>query len=715
MSPWRFGPFELDPTLRRLLRDGTPVAITARVFDILVALVEHAGRPVDKDVLLQRVWGDVTVEEGNLTRNVSTLRKILGDSPDDHQYIVTLPGRGYQFVAEVRSADQATAPAPPASSPSESGRAAFPFRRALWTAAGLALTALTVWMALPRAVPSARGPSRLVVLPFKNLGWADDDYFSQGMTEEITTRLSAVPDLRVISRTSGDRYERPGLTVSEIGKKLDVDYLLEGSVRWDHDADRGRLRVTAQLIRVADDTHVWATTYDRQLENLFDVQSDLARNVVLELRGALAPELEQDLDHPPTSNIEAYHAFVKGTFFARLPDPSEPHMLRIVAQFQRAVEIDSNFTLAYAALARAHESLFRFAYDISDERKAMATRALERAEALSPDSPAVLVARSRYSTTIGRDPERAVSAAIAAVDLRPHDSAVVSSAANSLMMVGRWAAAAEMFERARQLDARQAGAPAQLGLVYTALRQYSEAELVLDRAIDIEPDQLLANVLRVWNTTLWHGDLARSRRILDRLSAFDDWRAMELRFLQALYERRFAKARQEIAGHEGRWMLDWVLSRPFVLFEAQAWRLEGERSRALVAFEQARELLQAAADRAPEDGRVRSSLAIALAGLDRSAEAREQGREALRLMPFAQGFDTAAVREDVALAYTMIGDRDEALDEIETLLLGPAFFSRHLLRLDPRWDPLRTHPRYAALAAAGPRGTGAADGQATRR
>jgi TolB-like protein/DNA-binding winged helix-turn-helix (wHTH) protein/Flp pilus assembly protein TadD len=678
-----------------------PVPITARVFDILAALVAHAGRPVDKDTLIRLVWGEVIVEEGNLARNVSTLRRVLGELPDDHRYVVTLPGRGYQFVAAVRSIppDDSTedrvqeAPAPPGSSRQRV--------RLIALCSAVVLSLAGGWLMYHRRSAAAgHVTTRLAVLPFKNLGAASDDYFSQGMTDEITTRLAAVRGLQVISRTSADRYGRTDRSVSQIGAELGVDYLLEGSIRSDHVGGRAdRLRVTAQLIRVDDDTHLWSETYDRELVDVFEVQSDLARRVVIELRGALAPEDATRLAQAPTGNLEAYRAYLTGVFFASIPNASEAHLTRIVAEFQRAVDLDPQFALAFAGLARAHEGLYRFAYDVSEERAQLARRALERAEALAPDSVAVLLARSRYASTIGNDVEGALRAAESAERLRPNDAGVIAAAGNSRMMAARWPEAASTFERAVQLDPRSPGTTAVLGLVYTALRRHADAELALTRSLAVEPDQMLANVVRVWNTWLWRGDLAAARAHLDKLRRHDDWRFMEIRFLQALYERRYDRAREELEAFEGQWMRDWVLTRPVVLFEAQAWRLAGNGTRALEAFEQSRRLLAAEAARVPADGRVRSSLAIALAGLGRKEEVHREAKAALTRMRLPQGFDTAAVREDVALALTMIGDIDLALAEIETLLNQPAFFSAHTLRLDPRWDPLRTDPRYQALTA----------------
>jgi TolB-like protein/DNA-binding winged helix-turn-helix (wHTH) protein/Flp pilus assembly protein TadD len=688
-----FGPFVFDPANRRLLRDGVPVPITARVFDLLVAFIAHAGQAIEKDDLVRLVWGDVAIEEGNLARHVSTLRKVLGEQADDRRYIVTLPGRGYQFVAQVRPLASED-PQPPAVTPAE--------RRATARVVAAALVCITAagaaaWWVQRVRVPAE--PSRLAVLPFKNLGAPDDEYFSRGMTEEITTRLSSARSLQVISRTTADRYAAMAWSASRIASELGADYLMEGSIRWDRDHARAdRIRVTAQLVRASDDTQLWSEVYDRELDDLFEVQADIARRVAIELRGAVAEDDAVHLERPPTASVDAYRAFAKGRFFAGIPNLSEAHLTRVVAEFQRAVDLDPQFALAYAGLSRAHETVYRFGYDVSDGRKQLAARALERAEALAPESSAVLLARSRYSSTIGGDHDRAVRAAEAAERLRPGDPAVVSAVANARFLVGHWPQAAEGFERAVRLDPHSPTNSAMLGLIYTALRRHADAQGAIERSLQLEPDQSLANIVRTWNVWLWRGDLPAARAYLDSLKGHDDWRFMELRFLQALHERRFDHARAVLEPFAGQWMRDWVLTRPVVLLEAQAWRLQGDDARARAAFERARDLLAREAAQFPSDGRIRSSLAVAFAGLGRIEEARREARRALECMPVPRGLDTASVREDAALAFTMIGDHDAALSEIVTLLDAPAFFTPHVLRLDPRWEPLRSHPRYAALA-----------------
>jgi TolB-like protein/DNA-binding winged helix-turn-helix (wHTH) protein/Flp pilus assembly protein TadD len=709
---YAFGPFVLDPVSRRLWRDGEAVAITARVFDILVVLIGRQGQPVDKDVLLEQVWGDLAVEEGNLARNVSTLRKLLGEAPDDHRFIVTLPGRGYQFVAPVEKL------------PIENGKLpvevqaeviASPHARGLAQVVTLAIagcvmvavaTVYAVTRPKPRLAPD-RVP-RITVLPFENLGRDDEQYVAAGLTEEITSRLAVVDRLRLVSRAGAARYDRSSRRAGEIGADLGADYLLDGSIAFDRASADGRVRIAARLIHAADDTLVWAETFDRDTGDVFRMQAETATRVVRALRGELiAGESGLDDASPQTSepsrrltrNLEAWKAYLRGVFHVNRPDISDDALASAIGHFQRAVAFDPGFALAHAKLSAMQTQYYMFGYDASRERLELARQALDRALALDPRLPEAQLAASSYWITAG-DLAKALAAAEAAERLRPNDAATLSATAGVLWRTGRWEEAAARLDRARRLEPRDAMLAARLGVIRIGLREYREARHAAEQSIALERDQVMAYVNRVWNTWLWQGDLDASRALLRALPATDDWRFMELRFLQALYERRYDEAVRALRPFAGTWVRHWIFVRPVVLFEAQAWRLQGDAARAAAAFESARALLAAEAAASPGDGRLHGALAVALAGLGRRADAVRHAGRALELMPHPQAFDTSNVREDAALAFTMAGAHDAALDQISILLATPAHFSVQSLRLDPRWDPLRAHPRYRELVVA---------------
>jgi TolB-like protein/DNA-binding winged helix-turn-helix (wHTH) protein/Tfp pilus assembly protein PilF len=386
---YAFGPFQLDPAQRLLFRDGELVSLTPKATDTLLVLVENRGQLLTKDELLERVWPGTFVEEVTLAKNVSTLRKTLGPAPDGGEYIETHSKRGYRFVAEVREVEAEDSTAPPAS-PAEA-RVAVPaadsvgrrWRIAVLAVAGLVLAAGAFWWSRSRsgAVP-ASGKIMLAVLPFENLsGDPAQEYFSSGLTEEMITQLGRLePDrLGVIARTSAMQYKDAHKDARQIGRELGVDYLLEGSVR----REGNRVRISAQLIQVRDQSHTWAEDYDRDLRDILALQSDVAGAIAQQIRLKLTPEEHARLQNARAVNAEAYEAYLRGRFFWN-KRTVEGHQ-KAIEYFQKAVALDPNYAQAYAGLADAYALLGSWPNAVLMRRDAM-TRAREAAQkALSLD------------------------------------------------------------------------------------------------------------------------------------------------------------------------------------------------------------------------------------------------------------------------------------------------------------------------------------------
>jgi tetratricopeptide (TPR) repeat protein len=278
---------------------------------------------------------------------------------------------------------------------------------------------------------------------------------------------------------------------------------------------------------------------------------------------------------------------------------------------------------------------------------------------------------------------------------------VVAATAGVLFLTGRWDDALARYERARDLDPEFATTYSDLAQALMGLRRYAAAVHAAERSLALEPDQTRAYIQQVWTAWLWKGNLGTGRDLIERLPPSDDWRFMELRYLQRLFERDFRGALRVVSSWPGRWMRTFVLARPVALLEGQAHRLIGDAAAARRAFETARRLLEDEVRASPADGRLQASLAVTYAGLGRKADALDTARRALALMPYPSAFDTTVVREDVALAATMAGDHDQAFSELTALASTPSHFSVQLLRIDPRWDPLRADRRYPGLVALG--------------
>jgi TolB-like protein/Tfp pilus assembly protein PilF/predicted Ser/Thr protein kinase len=574
-------------------------------------------------------------------------------------------------------------------------------RRRLIAALGLAFlvvfAVVMIWVlreqSKPRPVP--KRPPRIVVLPFKNPGPPEDAYLAFGITEEITSRLSAVSGLRVISRTTADHYQGTDKTIQEIGEELNVGYVLEGSVLWDRAGEgRGRVRITPQLIRVADDTHLWSERYDRVIEDIFEVQSDIAQRVITELEITLLEPEQRTLEARPTENMEAYNAYLRGLGYhgGYLSEELE----RAVAMFERAVELDPEFALALALLSVNHSFTYRFGHDMTEERLARARRAADRALALDHQLPEAHWAMGVYHAC-KREYNEALQAYTIADRLRPNDADVASSIGGVHEAQGRWREAVAGFERAVELDPHNYQSLCELAENFTRLRRYPEAADVIDQAIAFAPDRPTGYVSKWWIYYFWHGPSQQSRRVLEQTPAG----VAELEFnwiYQELMERSYEAALHRLSSFPqpvttGHWLLF-----PVSLGECwcYAWMNEPDRTRQ--SCEAARVVLEQALGERPDDPAVHISLGLAYAFLGEKDRAIDHAERAMALLPISED---AALGPDLLEAagwvFAEVGELDRAFDHIEYLLSNPTTFSIAILQLEPWWDPLRDHPRFQEI------------------
>ncbi len=336
---YRFGPFHLDVRERRLSRGSDVIPLRLKVFDTLLVLVENAGRLVTKQELLDTVWPETTVEENNLNHNVSVLRKALGDRATGQQYIETVPRVGYRFVATVE---------PPVAQATTDSRSPVP------------------------------GVTSIAVLPFADMSSSrDQDYLCEGVAEEIIDALTHVTGLRVAARSASFQFRGPAVDVGAAGRQLGVAALLEGSVR---KTDQ-RLRITVQLVDVADGYRRWSQRFDRTLDDVFAIQDEIAEAVVASLRSGNLNQRERVALRRPHTTSEAYEYYLRGRQY--LPRMSHPDLERSRAMFARAIEMDAGYGPAWAGLATVHATLYEW-FGASDDDLEAAGRASRRALELSP-------------------------------------------------------------------------------------------------------------------------------------------------------------------------------------------------------------------------------------------------------------------------------------------------------------------------------------------
>jgi TolB-like protein/DNA-binding winged helix-turn-helix (wHTH) protein/Flp pilus assembly protein TadD len=501
---YEFGPFRLIPEERQLLRDNQPVPLADKPFELLVVLVENSGHLIKKGELMERIWPDTSVEEANLSVNMSALRRALGEGPNEHQYVETVPRRGYRFVAGVKDRwdEGAESSTPELSEAGDAGhsvadrerqisspplaavsRPRVSLRRWPFVLIGLLsfsalLLALRVGGLRERLLD--RGdPVRiqsLAVLPLENLsGDPSQDYFADGVTEALITDLAKISAIRVMSRSSVMRYKGERRALPEISRELDVDAVLTGSVVRSGE----RVRIAVQLVDAATDRNLWADSYERDLRDVLALQRKVARDIVGEVRIKLRPQEQVQAGSVRPVNPEAYDLYLRGRFYLNRQNRDDNEAA--ITALERAVAADPTFAAAYAELAQAYVwKLFLFApAERQWEEKAFV--AAEKALALDPDLAAAHLARGRLLWTPANH--------------FPHEKAI------------------REYRRALTLDPTLDEARNQLALVYCHIGAFDEALRESREAEATNPNNNLAQ-LRIGQTLNFQGKYEEALSVL---------------------------------------------------------------------------------------------------------------------------------------------------------------------------------------------------------
>ena len=595
-----------------------------------------------------------------------------------------------------------------------SGRPAWLIPAAI--AAAIAVVALLFWTmrgkeeapseSLPAATETAAVEpefKKIVVLPFENLGAAEDEYFAAGMTEEISARLASVPDLGVISRSSAIQYDRTGKTLKQVGQDLGVGYVLEGTVRWAKSPDgTSRVRITPQLTRVADDTQLWAESYDRIIEDIFEVQSEVADNVLQALDLQLLAGSGAVGDGAPTDNLEAYNLFLKAMAIVERVNLTQvtPDLLEAVELLEQALEIDPGFATAWAELSEQHAQLYFTGMDRTEERLEMSLRAVETALEIDPDLPRAHVAFGHYYYWGPRDYEKALAEfAIAELSL-PNDPDLMASIAYIRRRQGHFQEAASRLKKAVELNPRSVVQNRALGTTYISLGRYEEADRQLTHTLALSPDAVGPRIWQALNWYLWKGDGQGALKRMEPLlkpgaPAFLTFN--KARFLEGAREYEEAFAVLETLDEElqpNQFVANSVSLQKAYLLSALD-RTEEARAAATIAAE----ALEAQVLSNPNDPRMHGSLGQAYAFLGRDQEARRESERAVKLQPLEMdAMEGPARLFELALTYAVLGDAEKTLEALDRLLeANKAWMSVPTLEAAAVFDFLRDHPGYKDL------------------
>jgi serine/threonine-protein kinase len=558
------------------------------------------------------------------------------------------------------------------------------------------------------AAPANVSEKSIAVLPFDNL--SDDQanaYFAVGIQDEILTSLARVAELKVISRTSIMQYKAgPRRNLREIGKELGVAHLLEGSVQ----RDAKRVRVNAQLIDTRTDAHLWAQTYDRDLADVFAIQSEIAKAIADQLQAKLSPNEKKAIEQPPTTDLAAFDLYSRAKSLlltAGLSVTQEPDLRKAIELLDEAVKRDPSFFDAYCQLAYAHEQLYALTGDHTPARLALAEAALQAAARLRPDAAETHLARAQYLYYGLRDYAGALAELEIARRALPNDPRLFELTGYILRRRGQQEEGLRNLQRAVELDPRNFFILQQIAGSYQFLGGYAEAIAAMDRALAIVPDNAETRTLRGLLYLFWKADTRPLHQTIDAIlaqgagaiaSAADAW------FFCALAERDPAAAERALValGDNPCWGESAInLSRSFG--EGLLARTTKDEARARTAFEAAHAQQEKIVQAQPDYGPALCVLGLIDAALGRKELALDEGRRAITLTQVEKDFFNGSfVLQYFAITAAWAGDKELALQQLEAGVHGPVasgMLSYGALKLHPVWDPLRGDPRFEKIVA----------------
>jgi TolB-like protein/DNA-binding winged helix-turn-helix (wHTH) protein/Flp pilus assembly protein TadD len=697
---YAFADFLLDIPERLLKRNGQQIAVSDKAFETLCVLVKDAGHLVTKQDLMAKVWPDTFVEENNLDKSISILRQVLGERNGNQKFIETVRGHGYRFMPEVRRIEDGDMERPNEIESIAPEHVRDRRKSNLWIAITLlilTLLALGLKVFTTRnqvtAKPAQQTIQSIAVLPLKNLsGKAEQDSFADAMTDELITKLAQITSLRVISPTSVMEYRNTRKPIRQIAKELNVDGILEGSIL----QEGNRVRITAQLIHAETDTHVWADSYEREFQDILQLQNDVAGAIAREIHVKLAPEKTSQLTDAPKVKSDAYQAYLRGIYYSER-EITEENLRLATEMFQKAVQLDPTFATAYAKLSIA-ESFLYFTFDRSSEDRLKKSKdALDKAFELDPGSAQAHLALGYFYYRGLGDFDRALEQFAIAERQIPNDSSVHAARGTIYRRQNKWDQAIEEEKKAIALNPRLAIANCDLATSYYVLRKYSEAQDYLNLCISLGPDEqfgYLGLALVHENST---GDLTAAREAIDRSPNKQEPDYLNERFWIEFRDRKYDTALQTISSPFADPLLGPILS-------GLAYRQLNRKQEAQESFESARKRIEQKLPSQSNDYYIHRLYGLALAGIGEKEKAIKEGKIALELLPVSK--DAIWGPKNVlglSVIYVLLGESDSALDQIEYLLSIPSDLSIPLLRIDPIWDPIRNHPRFRKLVNSNPK------------
>ncbi len=627
----------------------------------------------------------------------------------DFRSVGTPPLKNISEAVEVFLLDPAAVRAVQLPKPEARKAQAKPRRRS-WKLIALVAFAILLWFRQCGDEPKGTAvredaEKSIAVLPFSNFSSdKENEYFASGIHDSLLTHLARVKDLKVISRTSVMQYKDGARNLREIGEELGVAHIVEGSVQ----RTGNRVRVQAQLIEAASDRHLWAESYDRDMADVFAIQTEIAEQIVAAVRGALTPQEKSSIERRPTGNAEAYDLYLRAAELYRQPNfNNREASFSIQTLLEQAVALDPDFALAYAAQSRLHSEAYWWGLDTTARRRDQAKAAVETALRLQPDLPEAHLAMGMYFYHCYRDYEHALEEFEEALRGTPGSADTRAAIGYVQRRRGQWDQSVETLKRAAELDPGNASAQLDIADTYVGMRRYGEAAAAFEKARALAPEDVGVRLAALSVVLLRTGETGPMRKVLESLPAgVDPGEAVSIaRILLARFEGRYADAVALLTAlpRDGFPLgsSNFVVPKDFII--GQSYRAMGDMQRARTHFARAREQVQAYIEQEPDSVNLAEAhawLGLTQANLgDRDAALRNAGR-AVELLPASRdAYDGPEIAMLAAATRMRLGDHDRALAELAPLLSVPGGLHAHLLKRDPEWQPLWNDARFQKLIA----------------
>jgi TolB-like protein/Tfp pilus assembly protein PilF len=555
-------------------------------------------------------------------------------------------------------------------------------------------------------ITSAVVPEKSVaVLPFENLSSDKENaYFTDGVQDEILTDLAKVADLKVISRTSVMQYRNAAArNLREIGQQLGVAHVLEGSVQ----RVAEKVRVNTQLINARTDAHEWAENYDRPITDVFAIQSEIAKAIAEQLQAHLSPKEKAAIAQPSTTDPVAYDLYLRARQLDDLVNDPDARgsLLQGISLLEEAVRRDPKFLRAYCLICETHLDLYWAGFDHSDQRREMARAALQRAEEIQPDAGEIHWMKGLYAYHGFRDYDKARPELELAKRLLPNEARVYMLAGALDRRTARFAEAKTNFRRAVELDPRNFVVVMEASSTFQGTRDYREGQRLNDQALTILPNNAFALYLRGFNSFAQTGDAATWRKQLDLIlqQGPEASRSVSFPFLVCSWMQRdrnaAAKATALIPAEGIANSFDEAAVPREYCIGRTAW-LFGDKELARTSLTAARVIFERTTQEQPDYSQAWSYLGLTDAMLGRREDAVREGKRACEILPYTKdSWIGPAWMTNLAAIYTWCGDKDAALEQLESTVKLPVGISYGELKQSPDWDAIRDDPRFQKLLA----------------